>query len=129
MNKQQLFLAGLYVAAAVLLTGCIVAAVGAGAAGTVAYVKGDLETIESKKLEVVHEATVKALKDLELSISQDTKDKMAATVIARDSQDRKVTVKLTAVTDESTNISIRFGTFGNEAKSTMVYNKIKENLE
>jgi len=129
MNKQQLFLAGLYVAAAVLLTGCIVAAVGAGAAGTVAYVKGDLETIESKKLEVVHEATVKALKDLELSISQDTKDKMAATVIARDSQDKKVTVKLTAVTDESTNISIRFGTFGNEAKSTMVYNKIKENLE
>jgi hypothetical protein len=129
MRKQQVILAGLYVAAAVLLTGCIIAAVGAGAAGTVAYVKGDLETIESKKLEVVHEATVKALKDLELSISQDTKDKMAATVIARDSQDKKVTVNLTAVTDESTEISIRFGTFGNEAKSTMVYNKIKENLK
>jgi len=129
MRKQQVILAILYVAAAVLLTGCIIAAVGAGAAGTVAYVKGDLETIESKKLEVVHEATVKALKDLELSISQDTKDKMAATVIARDSQDKKVTVNLTAVTDESTEISIRFGTFGNEAKSTMVYNKIKENLK
>jgi len=40
-----------------------------------------------------------------------------------------VTVNLTAVTDESTEISIRFGTFGNEAKSTMVYNKIKENLK
>ena len=129
MRKQQVILAILYVGAAVLLTGCIIAAVGAGAAGTVAYVKGDLETIESKKLEVVHEATVKALKDLELSISQDTKDKMAATVIARDSQDKKVTVNLTAVTDESTEISIRFGTFGNEAKSTMVYNKIKENLK
>ncbi len=129
MKKQGVILAGLYVAAAVMLSGCIIAAVGAGAAGTVAYVKGDLEVIEAKKLEVVHEATVKALKELELSIIQDTKDKMAATVIARDSQDKKVTVKLTAVTDESTEISIRFGTFGNEAKSTMVYNKIKENLE
>jgi len=129
MRKQQLILAGLYVAAAVLLTGCIIAAVGAGAAGTVAYVKGDLEATESKKLDVVYDATKKALTDLELSISQDTKDQMGATVIARDSQDRKATVKLTAVTDESTAISIRFGTFGNEAKSTMVYNKIKENLK
>ncbi|MBL7153277.1 MAG: DUF3568 family protein [Phycisphaerae bacterium] len=128
MRKQQAILAGLYVAAAVMVSGCVLAAVGAGAAGTVAYVKGDLEVIEAKKLEVVHEATVKALKDLELSIIQDTKDKMAATVVARDSQDKKVTVKLTAVTDESTEISVRFGTFGNEAKSTMVYNKIKENL-
>ena len=129
MRKQQVILAGLYAAAAVWLTGCIIAAVGAGAAGTVAYVKGDLEVIESKKLDVVYDATKKALKDLELSISQDTKDQIGATVIARDSQDKKVTVKLTAVTDESTEISIRFGTFGNEAKSTMVYNKIKENLK
>lgn len=129
MRKQKVILAILYVGAAVMLAGCIVAAVGAGAAGTVAYVKGDLEVIEAKKLEVVHEATVKALKDLELIIIQDTKDKMSATVIARDSQDTKATVKLTAVTDKSTEISIRFGIFGNEAKSTMVYNKIKENLE
>ena len=60
MNKQQLFLAGLYVAAAVLLTGCIVAAVGAGAAGTVAYVKGDLETIEAKKLQKGHQGNGKS---------------------------------------------------------------------
>lgn len=129
MRKQHVILAGLYVAAAVLLTGCIVAAVGAGAAGTVAYVKGDLETTESKKLDVVYDATKKALKDLELNISQDTKDKMAATVIAHDSQDKKVTVILTALTDESTEMSIRFGTFGDEDKSAMVYNKIKENLK
>ncbi len=36
---------------------------------------------------------------------------------------------LTAVTDQSTEVSVRFGTFGDEAKSAMVYSKIKENLQ
>jgi len=119
----------LYVAAAVMLSGCVLAAVGAGAAGTVAYVKGDLEVIESKDLDTVYDATKKALADLELNAIQDNKDKMGATLVSRDSQDKKVTVRLTAVTDTSTEISVRFGTFGDEAKSAMVYNKIKENIE
>lgn len=129
MKKQKVILAILYVGAAVMLSGCILAAVGAGAAGTVAYVKGDLEVVEAKNLDVVYAATKKALADLELSVITDNKDKIGATLVSRDSQDKKVLIKLTAVSDESTNISIRFGTFGNEAKAAMVYNKIKENLK
>jgi hypothetical protein len=59
----------------------------------------------------------------------DTKDKISATIIARDSSDKKITVKLSAATEDSTNISIRFGAFGNETKSGMVLDKIKENLK
>ena len=59
---------------------------------------------------------------------EDNKDKIGATLICRDSQDKKITLKLTSVTPTSTDISIRYGTFGNEAKSAMIYNKIKENL-
>lgn len=129
MKKQKVILAILYVGAAVTLSGCILAAVGAGAAGTVAYVKGDFEVVEAKNLDAVYAATKKALEDLELSAIQDNKDKIGATLVSRDSQDKKVTIKLTAVSDESTNISIRFGTFGDEAKAAMVYNKIKENLK
>lgn len=129
MNKQKVILAILYVGAAVTLSGCILAAVGAGAAGTVAYVKGDLEVMEAKNLDTVYAASKKALEDLELSVIQDNKDKMGATLVSRDSQDKKVTIKLTAVGDESTEISIRLGTFGNEAKAAMIYNKIKENLK
>ena len=128
MKTQQVILTLLGLCAAVVLSGCILAAVGAGAAGTVAYVKGDLEVVESKGLDTVYAATKKALADLELSAIQDNKDKMGATLVSRDSQDNKVTIKLTAVSDESTKISIRYATFGNEAKSAMVYNKIKDNL-
>ncbi|MHC4743316.1 MAG: DUF3568 family protein [Planctomycetota bacterium] len=128
MNKQKVILAILYVGAAVTLSGCLLLAVGAGAAGTVAYVKGDLEVMEDKNLDTVYVASKKALKDLELSPIQDNKDKIGATLVSRDSQDKKITIKLKAVSDESTKISIRYGTFGSEAKSTMIYNKIKEKL-
>ncbi len=129
MKNQQVILAFLAIGATVLLGGCMLAAVGAGAAGTVAYVKGDLEAVEAKKLDTVYDATKKALKQLELSVSVDTKDKISATIIARDSSDKKITVKLSAATEDSTNISIRFGAFGNETKSGMVLDKIKENLK
>ena len=129
MKNQQVILALLAIGATVLLGGCMLAAVGAGAAGTVAYVKGDLEAVEAKKLDTVYDATKKALEQLELSVSVDTKDKISATIIARDSSDKKITVKLSAATEDSTNISIRFGAFGNETKSGMVLDKIKENLK
>jgi hypothetical protein len=129
MKNQQVILVLLGLCSPVLLGGCVVAAVGAGAAGTVAYVKGDLEAVEAKKLDTVYDATKKALEQLELSVSVDTKDKISATIIARDSSDKKVTVKLSAATEDSTNISIRFGTFGSETKSGMVLDKIKENLK
>jgi len=129
MKSQQVILVLLVLCSPVLLGGCMLAAVGAGAAGTVAYVKGDLEAVEAKKLDTVYDATKKALEQLELSVSVDTKDKISATIIARDSSDKKVTVKLSAATEDSTNISIRFGAFGNETKSGMVLDKIKENLK
>jgi hypothetical protein len=129
MKNQQVILALLAIGATVLLGGCMLAAVGAGAAGTVAYVKGDLEAVEAKKLDTVYDATKKALKQLELSVSVDTKDKISSTIISRDSSDKKITVKLSAATEDSTNISIRFGAFGSETKSRMVLDKIKENLK
>ena len=129
MKKQKVILAILYVGAAVMLSGCVLAAVGAGAAGTVAYVKGDLEVLEDKGLDEVYAASKKALADLELGIIQDNKDKIGATLVSRDSQDKKIEIKLKAVSDKSTEISIRYGTFGSEAKSSMIYNKIKENLK
>ena len=129
MNKQKVILAILYVGAAVTVSGCILAAVGAGAAGTVAYVKGDLEVLEDKDLDDVYAASKKALADLELGVIQDNKDKIGATLVSRDSQDKKITIKLKAISDQSTEISVRYGTFGSEAKSSMIYNKIKENLK
>jgi len=122
-----LFLAGMTVGAA----GCLAVAAGAGAAGTVAYMAGDLETDVSEDLDTLYAATRKALGDLELGIieGKSAKDGLSATLVARDADDKKVTVKLKSISDEMTELSIRVGVFGNETKSQLIYGKILDNLD
>lgn len=114
--------------AAVLVQGCMVAAVGAGAAGTVAYMKGDLEAVESASFGKVYAATKAMLEELELSVTKDSKDAISAVIIARDAEDKKVTIKLSGTPERTTTISIRVGLFGDERKSRLIYQKIRENL-
>jgi uncharacterized membrane protein YfhO len=129
MQKRQVILILLLVSTATLLQGCVAAAVGAGAAGTVAYIRGDLESVEPKNINTVYQATVKAMEQLELNVSNKTKDSLSAEIVARDSQDKKVTVKLGATAEGATKLSIRIGIFGSETKSRLIYEQIKKNLK
>lgn len=127
MQKKQVVITILLVGTAVFIQGCVVAAVGAGA-GTVAYVRGDLQTVESKSLDDVYEAAEKAIKELGLNVTKKTKDAISATIVARDAQDKKITIKLSASAEETTKLSIRIGVFGSETKSRRIYEEIKKNL-
>jgi hypothetical protein len=127
MSKTQMILMLLGVFAAGVSSGCVAAAIGAGA-GTVAYIRGDLEAEEAKGIDAVYKATLKAMDELELAVNQKSKDEMTATVATRDAEDKKITVKLKATATNSTKISIRIGIFGDETKSRLIYEKIKENL-
>ncbi len=127
MRKKQVFLTVLLISMAIVVQSCVVAAVGAGA-GTVAYVRGDLETVEPQNLNTVYKATEKAIEELELTVSKKTKDAMSVVIVARDSQDKKITIKLSATAEGTTKLSIRVGLFGNETKSRLIYQKIHENL-
>lgn len=128
MRKKELFLTLLLVGTAVFVQGCVAVAVGTGAAGTVAYVKGDLEATEPKDLDTVYAATQKALGELELSVTKATKDALGAEIIAHDSRDKKIKIRLDATTENSTKLSIRVGWFGSKAKSNVIYQKIHDNL-
>lgn len=127
MQKRQVFLMLLFLCPLLAAQGCVVAAVGAGA-GTVAYVRGDLEVVEREKLDAVYKATEKAISELELAVSKKTKDAMSAEIIARDSQDKKIKIKLSATAEGTTKLSIRAGLFGDETKSMLIYEQIKKNL-
>jgi len=129
VRKEQILLVVLLVGSAVSVTGCIAVVAGAGAAGTVAYLKGDLESVESRKLDEVHAATLKAVEQLGLKVTKIRKDALSAEVVARDAQDKKVTITLSAATEQTTKLSIRVGVFGSEAKSRLIYQKIYDNLQ
>ena len=129
MDRKSFFVLVLLAGVGVFVSGCLVAAVGVGAAGTVAYVKGDLEAVEAAKLDNVYKATEKALDALELKVIEKRKDELSGKFIVRDAQDKKITIGLTATAEGTTKLSIRVGLFGSEEKSRLIYEKIKENLK
>lgn len=128
MQIKRFLLIILLIGIAVFSQGCVVAAVGVGAAGTIAYVRGDLEAVESHNLDNVYEATLKALDELELNVISKSKDALTATINARDAQDKKIKIILKKTAEQTTKISIRIGTFGDETKSRLIYQKINYNL-
>ena len=128
MRKGQVFLVLLLSVAAVLAEGCVVAAVGAGAAGTVAYVRGDLETVETAGLDALYKASLEAFDELELAVVQKAKDAMTAEIISRDAEDKKIRIKLKSTAEGMTELSIRIGIFGDETKSRLIYEAIKKEL-
>jgi hypothetical protein len=129
MRKRQVLLIAMLAGSMLLLQGCVVAAVGLGAAGTIAYVRGDLQAVESESIDDVYEATLKALKELELIPTRKTKDALGAEIITYDAQDKKITIRLKSAAEGTTKLSIRIGVFGSETKSRLIYQKIHDNLQ
>jgi hypothetical protein len=128
MRNKQILLTTMLICSMLLLQGCVVAAVGLGAAGTIAYVRGDLQAVESESIDDVYEATLKALKELELIPTRKTKDALGAEIITYDAQDKKITIRLKSAAEGTTKLSIRIGVFGSETKSRLIYQKIRDNL-
>ena len=118
----------LFLGTGLFISGCMVAAVGAGA-GTAAYVMGKMQGTEAKDIDTVYNAAEKAAEQLKLNVTERTHDKMSGEIIARDSQDKKITIKLKAASENVTDIAIRVGFFGDETKSQLIYEKIRENLK
>lgn len=122
-------------AAAVLLAvvmsfqaGCLVAAAGAAGAGTVAYIRGELSSTVDSPYEQAVRAANRGLQSLEFVKINESKDALTAILVYRTAEDKKVEVKVSKVTENSTKFTIRVGVFGDEKLSLTVLEKIKENL-
>lgn len=113
--------------AVVFQSGCVVAAVGAGA-GAVAYIRGELEATLDSSLNVAVKATNRAIGQLEFAKVSEKKDALSANLIARTAQDKKVEIDLIKVGDKVTKVKIRVGVFGDEAVSMAILEKIKQGL-
>ena len=110
-------------------SGCVALAVGAAAgAGTFAWINGDLEYNFDASVDKVHNASVKALRKLELSISQDVKDKHNAKLKSAYSDGKDVNISITALTERSSKIKIRVGVFGDQIRSESILHEIQKYL-
>ncbi len=109
------------------LSGCIVAAAGAGASA-VAYVRGDLEANLNSDYNKVVDSARSSIKELEFARVSENKDALKAVLVARTAMDKKVEITLTNSGKKLTNIKIRVGLFGDEALSMSILDKIKAGL-
>src|SRR6185503_16900113 len=128
--KGTLKILGLILVMGIILctqSGCLVAAAGA-AAGTVAYVKGDLGAIVDGNVEQTFAAAKAAVEELQMPILAAYSSGQEGHVEARHGTDNKVTVNITGQTEKASKGSIRVGTFGKETVSQQVLEKIKANL-
>ena len=114
-------------AAPLALSGCIVVAAAAGA-GTYAYVSGALDATLDSSLDRAVAATERGLKDLRFSAVLVTHDALVGKATATMADDTDIEIKLKKITDTTTRVSIRVGTFGSEKKSIEILDAIKKRL-
>jgi hypothetical protein len=124
---RRVLVAGWLALSLTSLSGCILAAAGAGA-GVVAYARGELETNLNSEYASVLEAARGAMADLEFARPSENKDALKAVLISRPSMDKKVEITLANSGKKLTNIKIRVGVFGDQELSLLILDKIKARL-
>lgn len=120
--------AGATLAAALALTpGCFLVAAGAAAgAGTVAYVRGELDATLDRNYEATVRANL-AIQQLEFAKTSEAKDAISDVIKGRTGQDKRVEIDVTRLGDNLTRVQIRIGFFGDEMISRTILDKVKEN--
>lgn len=109
-------------------SGCLAIAAGAAGAGTVAYIRGELDTSVSHPIDQVDNATNRAADQLRFVKINEAADALTRVITLRTAEDKKIDIRLNRTTDNLTRIRIRVGMFGDEAISRALLNRITANL-
>ncbi len=108
-------------------SGCLVAAAGAGVAGT-AYVMGSVDAdLNGTPPAIVH-ASESALEDLDMHIDTSKSTGLDGTVVATSALDTRVRIEVNRKDDKQSSISIRVGTFGDRDVAQQILMRIKSKL-
>jgi hypothetical protein len=133
MNKTKLLLTVvLMVSLLALGSGCVLFVAGAAAAagaGGYAYVNGEIESTEAASLNRAWDASLAAMQDLQFPVTSKAKDALEGNLTARNAKNTEIKIRLKYVTNTSTEVHIRVGTFGDEALSQTILTKIREHLQ
>ena len=110
------------------ISSCTVLVAGGAGAGTVAYIKGELQANLEASFKKSFGATKRAVDNLRFIKISEQADNLTGEIVARTAQDKKITIKLNKVTENMTEISIRVGMFGDQTLSHSLLEEIKKEL-
>ena len=111
-----------------VLPGCVAVLAGAAGAGTVAWVEGRLDAALDANYDKAEKAVNLAIEQLQFAKVSEHKDALDAVFVARTAEDKRIKIKVSRVGDVTSRVVIEVGTFGDEAKSLAILDKIKANL-
>ncbi len=121
----------LFLGLLVSCSGCVVAAVVAGAGagvGTYSYMNRELTATYNEPLKEMWPKTLSAVKKLQLTFRKKEIDALGGTIEARRSDTTLIKIRLTPVGEGDTAIGVRVGTWGDREKSELVHNAIRKEL-
>lgn len=109
-------------------TGCVAVVAGGAAMGGAVYVMGDLTVPVMATPEQLEQAIKKGAQDLGLKFISGYGNASEGSYLFRNVGDDKITVRYKPKSPVYYNMSIRFGTFGNEEVSARLNQKIQKYL-
>ena len=92
------------------------------------YRAGKMYSVSDKDIGAVYDATLEAMKKLQLDVTSKAKDVFAAKVTAKSADNKDVIVEIKPLADNKTQYSIQVGMLGNEERSRKIFTEIKNNL-
>ena len=119
---------GLALAVQTGLSGCVVVAAGAGAAGT-AYVMGSLDSSVPGNPEKVVEVSESVLKETDIHVVSKDATGIDGTIVGKTALDKKIQITVKRQDEKTSAISIRVGTFGDRELSQELFEKIRARLQ
>lgn len=126
---QKLYLGIILVFFVTATSGCVPLLIGAAAgAGGIVYVQGALVENIDETVEDIHEASLAALEDLNLFVTSDELNRHSAQIRAEYENGKKVHIKVDAITEFVSKVTIRVGIIGDREVSFLILDAIGENL-
>ena len=127
--SRKVFCIFVLLSACIQLVGCATLMTGAVAgAGGVVWVKGRLSEELDVNVSTVYEASIEALRELELPVLESEKDKLTARIRSEFSDGTKVWIDIDSRTETSAKIVIRVGILGDEEKSRRLLDAVHRHL-
>jgi hypothetical protein len=114
-----------------VVSGCAVAVLATGAglgAGTYAWLKGELKRTYPATYDAVWNASSDALQSLEMPVVSQQRDALKGTIMAKRADGSDVRVDVKYLTENTTQVSIRIGLFGDRPDSARVHETIQARL-
>lgn len=131
MAKKWQLAVGCLVLCSLMLSGCALMLLGAGAAagvGAYKYVEGTMEKDYPRAMQPTYQACISAANTMGLRVAQQQYGPTESRIEAVQPPDTTVKIQLVARPNNITTVKVRFGLMGNEDQSAYFHRLVMKNL-